>query len=450
MKTQNTNSSFIPKAVALASSLNTNDSKTSWLNNYRQAQTTVLENSVFPHKQVEHFKYNRLHGFESNDFNAIATAETDDFDLTKYDIAELNSRSTNLARIVFINGIFASELSNIKLSTHKITTVADADETQQAKILDMLTKQDISKNVFTTYNASLTAVNNNAVLIEVGVEIDENSPADIIEVISVIDETSSQKSANSQLFVDIADRCKVTIIQRTLTADNSMTTTPSTLSTQRTIINIGDSATCTHYNLALEATNSLHFGSICYNLLSHSTLNAFHTATGSQLKKIDVDANHLGQHAHANIDGLYIASDDEQVDYHTTVTHPFANGTTNENFRGIVNHKAEATFNGRIHIYEDAQKTLAELSNKNLLLSDNAILHTKPELEIYADDVVCAHGATVSRLNNDSLSYLQARGISKAEGEKMLSYAFFDELLAELDYQAVADYLRPILFAKFG
>ncbi len=131
------------------------------------------------------------------------------------------------------------------------------------------------------------------------------------------------------------------------------------------------------------------------------------------------------------------------------MNHPFANGTTDENFRGLVNGRAEAVFNGRIHIYQDAQKTLAEMSNKNLIISDTALLHTKPELEIYADDVVCAHGATVSRLQDTALNYLRARGISKKEAELMLSYAFFDELLEEIEEQAIVDYIRPILFASF-
>lgn len=438
MKTE-TNSTFISKAVDLANQQDT--STTPWLNAYRQTQIQLLAEATFPHNKVEHFKYNRLHGFDGHDFNALAQPTT--LDLSAFDIDELNSnQDSNIERIVFSNGVFLPELSTV--SKHKVTAFADTNEVQQAKILAMLSGQDISKNVFTRYNASMTAVNNNAVL----VEVDEASPADIIEVIAIINDSDSNNDqcANSQLLIDIAPRCKATIVQRTLSSETSKTA----LSTQRTIINIADSANCLHYNLALENANSLHFASICYNLQSHSTLKAFHTATGSKLKKIDVEANHLGQHAHANINGLYVASDDEQVDYHTTVNHPFANGTTDENFRGLVNDNAEATFNGRIHISQNAQKTLAELSNKNLLLSDDAILHTKPELEIYADDVVCAHGATVSRLDNNSLNYLQARGIAKAEGEMMLSYAFFDELLGELEHEAIANYLRPILFAKFG
>ena len=106
-------------------------------------------------------------------------------------------------------------------------------------------------------------------------------------------------------------------------------------------------------------------------------------------------------------------------------------------------------FNGRIHIYKDAQKTLAELSNKNLLLSNKAEINTKPELEIYADDVRCAHGATVAQMDKTALFYLLSRGIPKQKAELMLSFGFINELLAGLKHASVADYLRPILAKLF-
>ncbi|MEE4245544.1 MAG: SufD family Fe-S cluster assembly protein, partial [Kangiellaceae bacterium] len=119
-------------------------------------------------------------------------------------------------------------------------------------------------------------------------------------------------------------------------------------------------------------------------------------------------------------------------------------------FRGIVDGKAKAVFNGRIHIHRDAQKTLAELSNKNLLLSNQSEINTKPELEIYADDVRCAHGATVAQLDSNALFYLQSRGIPKQQAELMISFGFINELIDSLTNQLVADYLRPLIANKFS
>jgi Fe-S cluster assembly protein SufD len=138
------------------------------------------------------------------------------------------------------------------------------------------------------------------------------------------------------------------------------------------------------------------------------------------------------------------------VDYHTCVEHVVPECTTNEVFRGIVADEASAVFNGRIHIHPHAQKTRAELSNKNLLTSASAEVNTKPELEIYADDVQCAHGATVAQLDETSLHYLRTRGISAAEARVMLSFGFINEVIDAARCEPLRDYLRPLLAQRLS
>lgn len=133
------------------------------------------------------------------------------------------------------------------------------------------------------------------------------------------------------------------------------------------------------------------------------------------------------------------------MDYHTCIEHAVPRCTTNEVFRGIVGDNARAVFNGRIHIHRDAQKTVARLSNKNLLTSDKAEVDTKPELEIYADDVQCAHGATIAQLSEQSLHYLRTRGVSLDEARIMLSFGFINELINDIKDPQIGDYLRPLL-----
>jgi Fe-S cluster assembly protein SufD len=138
------------------------------------------------------------------------------------------------------------------------------------------------------------------------------------------------------------------------------------------------------------------------------------------------------------------------VDYHTCIEHAVPHCTTDEVFRGIIDDQASAVFNGRIHIHRDAQKTNAQLSNKNLLLSDQAEVNTKPELEIYADDVQCAHGATVAQLDPESLHYLRTRGVNRDEAEVMLSYGFINEVVEKIQLEALRDFLRPLLASRFS
>jgi Fe-S cluster assembly protein SufD len=126
------------------------------------------------------------------------------------------------------------------------------------------------------------------------------------------------------------------------------------------------------------------------------------------------------------------------------------NGTTEENARGIVGDKARAVFNGRIHIHRDAQKTLAELNNRNLLLSRRGVINTKPELEIYADDVKCAHGATVAEIEEEALYYMLTRGISRSKALVMLNFGFIQELINDVPNVAVREWLAPILSERFA
>ncbi len=128
------------------------------------------------------------------------------------------------------------------------------------------------------------------------------------------------------------------------------------------------------------------------------------------------------------MNAFYLLNDKELFDLHATVEHEVPNGTTEENVRIIAADHSKAVFNGRIHIHRNAQKTLAELNNRNLLMSKNAEINTKPELEIYADDVRCAHGATIAEIDKKAMYYLQSRGISSEQAQVMLNFWFYQRI----------------------
>jgi len=135
---------------------------------------------------------------------------------------------------------------------------------------------------------------------------------------------------------------------------------------------------------------------------------------------------------------------------HATVEHTLPHGQTVENVRGIVGGEAKAVFNGRIHIHPHAQKTDAQLNNRNLLLSNRAEVDTKPDLEIYADDVRCAHGATVAQMEEKALYYLQSRGIDRRRAQAMLTFGFINELLEQMPHPQISDWLRPKIRQRFN
>jgi Fe-S cluster assembly protein SufD len=202
--------------------------------------------------------------------------------------------------------------------------------------------------------------------------------------------------------------------------------------------------------LNLEEEQAQHIGAVHVNLQRNARVRGFAMALGARLMRIDYQLNHRGQGAELDLQGFYVPRNNQLVDYHTNICHWVPHCTSNEVFRGIVGDSAQAIFNGRIYIHPQAQKTLAELSNKNLLTSNKAEVNTKPELEIYADDVKCAHGATVSQLNTNARYYLQSRGLSRSEAEVMLSFGFINELLEQIAQPVVHDYLQPRLASLFG
>jgi Fe-S cluster assembly protein SufD len=212
---------------------------------------------------------------------------------------------------------------------------------------------------------------------------------------------------------------------------------------------IGEQAYLEHYLLAMHTQQAIHIGGCHFSLHQRAELNSTLIGFGSQLSRVDVDIIHNSEHAKAKFNAIYLLGESEHFDLHSTIEHAQPNGVTEENARGIVGDKAKAVFNGRIHIHRGAQKTLAQLNNRNLLLSRTGQIYTKPELEIYADDVQCAHGATVAEIEEEALYYLRSRGISRSQALVMLNFGFIQELVDKMPNQHLAQWLQPQLKSRF-
>jgi Fe-S cluster assembly protein SufD len=178
------------------------------------------------------------------------------------------------------------------------------------------------------------------------------------------------------------------------------------------------------------------------NFSSHSI------ALGGRLVRNDANVT-LSEGTEATLNGLYIVNGTQHIDNHTEIDHAKPHGTSHELYKGILDGKATAVFNGRIIVRKDAQKTDSKQTNKNLVLSDEAVIDTKPELQIFADDVRCTHGATIGQLDEEALFYLQSRGIERAQARSLLTYAFAQDILDRVKVQSIKDQLEKVLFEKF-
>ncbi|MBN8695495.1 MAG: Fe-S cluster assembly protein SufD [Bacteroidetes bacterium] len=156
-----------------------------------------------------------------------------------------------------------------------------------------------------------------------------------------------------------------------------------------------------------------------------------------------------GEYIESHLNGLYLTKNNQQVDNHTLVDHRMPNCNSNELYKGIIDDKSVATFNGKIYVRKDAQKTNAFQSNKNILLSDDGTINTKPQLEIYADDVKCSHGTSTGKLDEDQVFYLRARGLSEASAKKLLMHAFASEVVGTVKIDELKEYLEAEISARF-
>ncbi|MFV0477824.1 MAG: Fe-S cluster assembly protein SufD [Parahaliea sp.] len=405
-----------------------------WLSDIQTRGLANWRKRTLPNRKTEAWKYNHLKVLQRS-FQAASTQPQTPM---------LNSHSypeTAGATLVFSDGIFRPELSQCKLPAGiKLTRFADAGKDQAALIGARLGRAVNSAN-------HLFAPLNEALLSD-GVFIEIEADTVIEQALQVVWQCSGHvdnQVLSQRLLVCAGAHSRACIIESFVSSDDSSAFTSSISE-----FLLAEGATLEHYRLHLEEGEVVHIGGAHAHLQANATFQSFHLALGSRMKRIDITVDHQGAGAHADIKGIYLPRGDEQIDYHTCIEHTVPHCTSNEVFRGIVADRASAIFNGRIHIHQDAQKTRAELSNKNLLMSAQAEINTKPELEIYADDVQCAHGATVAQLDTTALHYLRTRGIPADEAEVMLSYGFINELIDDIGNTAVHSHLKPLLAARFA
>ena len=391
-----------------------------WLSPVRANALAELKQKQWPGRRTEAWRYTSLHKVADLSLQAGSQASAE-----APQVSNLNSID-----LVFVDGRLTTDVSRLQLPAGVRISPLDA-------------KSDAAKALFAQIKPAhhLFGLVND-VLAQQGIVIDVAEGAQIEQPIRIVNVATDGVESHQRTLVRLGQGASATIIEHG--AGNAQS-----LNTVFAEYDIADKAKLEHYRLALQEDQAIHVGGSHFRLHNESNLNSTLVGYGSQLTRLDVDIEHAGEHAFAKFNNIYLLAPNEHFDLHSTIEHAQPNGTTEENARGIIGDKAKAVFNGRIHIHRHAQKTLAELNNRNLLLSRGAQINTKPELEIYADDVQCAHGATVAEIDEEALYYMLTRGIDKQQALVMLNFGFVQELLFQMPNKALADWLQPILRQRF-
>lgn len=391
----------------------------------RQQALTQLKTQGWPDARNESWRFTRLTSIKER-----ATS----FEGTQVSHEAPKIDSLDAIDLVFVDGQLVTDLQALPLPAGvNITALATTSESEQTKIKALFGNIKPKRHLFGLVNDALC---------QQGVYIDVAADTEVSTALRIVNLATRDTDAHTRVLVDVGAGSKLTVIEHGSGDQPSFTTAFSEYV-------IGERASLEHYRFALFTGAAKQVGGSHFSLQAESRLNSTLVGYGSELSRIDVDITHAGEHANASMNAIYLLAAGELFDLHSTIEHAVPNGTTEENARGIVGDLAKAVFNGRIHIHRDAQKTLAKLNNRNLLLSRRSQVNTKPELEIYADDVQCAHGATVAEIEEEALYYLLSRGINRSKALVMLNFGFIQELVNAIPNQAIREWLLPKLSERF-
>jgi Fe-S cluster assembly protein SufD len=218
---------------------------------------------------------------------------------------------------------------------------------------------------------------------------------------------------------------------------------------RQTLVEVGDSAHLEYYSFQNENQSFYHLNQVHAEVKENANFRSHSIDFGGKLVRNTVRVALNGKGSEATLNGLYLGNGEQHMDNHTTIVHAVPNGTSTELYQGILDDRATGVFSGLILVRPDAQQTDAQQSNNCLLLSEQARIDSKPQLEIYADDVKCTHGATVGQLDEEEIFYLRSRGISEDAARTILTYAFAERVIEQIKIESFKEQVDTAFNAKF-
>ena len=399
-----------------------------WLDKFRQSAEQQFINQGLPVIQDEEWRYTDIRRLKKQQFSV-------QFKTPDVSSALSNLPNYDVTRLVIINGLFAPTASADAIPNGiEVTSLAMAlaDDSLKGLLGSTLSNQ---QHAFTLLNSAYCL---DGVVIRIADKCVLDKPIEIVHVSTANTDDNQPSVSHSRNIILAGKLCQAQIIERFISLDDSN----PYLTNAVTEITAHDGAQLEHYKVQQESTAAFHVGGVFVNQGRDSKVVNHNVVIGGSLVRNDIQFKLLGKGAHGGMNGLVLGKDAQHVHNHTEVEHRVAHCSSDEFYKNVLDDKSRAIFRGRIVVSQDAQKTDAEQQNDNLLLSANAEANTKPQLEIYADDVVCSHGATIGQLEEKSLFYFQSRGINKADARRLLTYAFANEVIERVKFTPLKEELN--------
>jgi Fe-S cluster assembly protein SufD len=389
----------------------------------------------FPTLKNEEWRFTNIHDAVSKPFLPSLAAPSHTY--TKADIDRLAAPARH--RLVFLNGYLDEALSDMPVEEGAIVGNLSAIKKEHPeRVLGLLGKNVRgTENGFTALNTSFMS-DGFCLILPKGIALQEP-----VAIVYLSTGDAADFSTHPRNLIALEAGASATILEY-FTHDIE----GSYLTNSVTEIVLGEQARLEHDKIQLESLAAFHFSTVHIHQSRGGVYVSNNIALGGSIARTDITALLDDEGCECTLNGLSLGNGKQLIDNHTTIDHAKPNCHSWEMYKAVLDGKARGVFNGKIFVRKDAQKTDAKQTNQTLLLSDEAVIDTKPQLEIFADDVKCTHGATIGQLDDEQIFYLRSRGISEEDARDLLTFAFAGEVVAEMHFDSVKERLEEIIHAR--
>jgi Fe-S cluster assembly protein SufD len=424
MATANKSNPLISNESTLIESLE-KENGYAWL---RRDAYALWKNCPAPTTRDEYWKYTRLGPILNKSYEISSVSKSFDASLL---------RGIDAYNLVFVNGLFSADHSDVLNKDDVIIADLNSLKSQKLPIIEALMGRIVEENDY--FSLLNSAFHQNGPFVWIGKNTVLDKPVRIAHVI-----TDKERMINIKGFVSVEKAGQVKIIE---SWDNEGAS--DNLMNSRMDYNLHENARIELIKIQSAGSSNALISQDFVNQEANSFFRAGTISIDGKMIRNNMNTVLNGEGSSCNLSGLYMLKGEEHVDNHTLITHAVPHCESRELYKGILNEKSKGVFNGKVIVSRDAQKTNAFQYNGNLLLTDDAQVYSKPELEIYADDVKCSHGSTTGQLDEEAMFYLQSRGIGKDKAKNLLLYAFAREVLDEISIPEIRERIDHYISSRY-
>lgn len=420
-KVKQAKQTFLEDLLNFQGSLN---GKSQFLDNVRLKAAEEVRNTPFPHKKDEDWRFISLRDLYSDDYELAANIET-----TVPDISEHYLPESEDARLVFVNGLFSEAHSSTDDLPEEVEigNLADLAADDHPLVKEHLGKYgNFEGDVFSSFN---TAFLEDGAFIHVPEGLKVDVP---VHLLFIQTDADANYFATSRSLVLVDANTEITIVEDYIGLGNNKYFNLPIFE-----VNLEEEAYVKHTKIQRESKEAIHIARTGALVAKHANYESYTITRGAKLSRNEPRISQRDEEVEFTVDGLVLIDGDQVSDTHSVMDHRFSHCESHQLHKCVINDKAHSVFNGKIFVRKDAQKIDSFQENRNLLLSRKGLVNTKPQLEIFADDVVCTHGATVGQLEEDEVFYLKSRGLNDQQARELLIYAFALETIENITVESV-------------